>query len=248
MRQVSKLSAATLVLALAASVAIAQTGQPNPTPAFYPDCTRTNTDGCPAQVFSINSITDRNDIYNNMENGLRNALHRNDDISAAYSSSTGHYTVTVRGTPDDLAVAQKLIADLDRPKRNYRLTYTVTELDGGRQIGTQHYAMIMTSGQETSLNLENKLPINNTYISIGMNFDATLTEMGENAMLKSSVQDSSVAPQKPDATGTQQPIIRQATLKGESLLAPSKPMMLGSVDIPGSTSHLQIEVVMEEVH
>jgi hypothetical protein len=34
-------------------------------------------------------------------------------------------------------------------------------------------------------------------------------------------------------------------LKGESLLAPGKPLMLGSVDIPGSTSHLDVEVVME---
>ena len=78
-----------------------------------------------------------------------------------------------------------------------------------------------------------------------MNFSATLMEMGQNAMLKSSVDDTSVAPENSTIAGVQEPIVRQASLKGESLLAPGKPLMLGSVDIPGSTSHLDVEVVME---
>jgi hypothetical protein len=78
-----------------------------------------------------------------------------------------------------------------------------------------------------------------------MNFDATLTEMGNNAMLKSSVEQSSVAPEKSDIAGVQEPIVRQSSLKGESLLTPGKPLVLGSMDIPGSTSHLQIEVLMD---
>ena len=133
---------------------------------------------------------------------------------------------------------------------------------GAKQIGAQHYAMILASGQETSLKLGNKFPMATgsysggngqaaqtqfTYIDIGMNFDATLTEMGENAMLKSSVDDNSVAPQSTAIEGVKEPIVRQASLKGESLLRPGKPAMLGSVDIPGSTSHLNIEVVMENL-
>jgi hypothetical protein len=61
------------------------------------------------------------------------------------------------------------------------------------------------------------------------------------------VEDSSVAPQPPEIGGVKEPIIRQATLRGESLLTPGKPLMLGSVDIPGSTSHLDIEVVMQQL-
>jgi hypothetical protein len=129
-------------------------------------------------------------------------------------------------------------------------------MDGSKRIGTQHFAMVLTSGQETSLKLGNRVPIATgsggsqvstqfTYIDIGMNFDATLTEMGEHAMLKSSVDDSSVAPQNSTIGGVQEPIVRHSSLRGESLLAPGKPLMLGSVDIPGSTSHLDVEVVME---
>jgi len=69
--------------------------------------------------------------------------------------------------------------------------------------------------------------------------------MGENAMLKSSVEDTSAAPERSEIAGVREPIVRQSTLKGESLLAPGKPLALGSMDIPGSTTHLQIEVVME---
>ena len=182
---------------------------------------------------------------------MRNTLPN----GATVYQSINQSAIIVRATPDDLARAQKIINDLDRLKKNYRLTYTVTEMDGSKQIGVQHYAMILSSGQQTSLKLGNKIPMVTstggsaqtqfTYIDLGMNFDATLTEMGENAMLKSSVDQTSVAPQSSDIGGVKEPIVRQASLKGESLLSPGKPVMLGSVDIPGSTSHLQIEVVME---
>jgi type II secretory pathway component GspD/PulD (secretin) len=135
-------------------------------------------------------------------------------------------------------------------------------MDGSKQIGMQHYAMIMTSGQQTSLKLGNKFPIVTgssstggnstpdtqfTYLDVGMNFDATLTEMGENAVLKSSVEQASVAPQTSDIQGIKEPIIRQVTLRGEAFLTPGKTLKLGSMDIPGSTRHLDVEVVMEQL-
>jgi type II secretory pathway component GspD/PulD (secretin) len=185
---------------------------------------------------------------NEIVTALRNALSPCDKIYLIPSQGA----IVMEAPPDQLALAQKLINELDRPKKNYRLTYTVTDMDGSKQIGTQHFAMIMTSGQATSLKLGNRVPVATeptgtqyTYIDVGMNFDATLTEMGNNVMLRSSVDQSGAAPEKSDVAGTQQPIIRQASLKGESLLAPGKPLVLGSMDIPGSTSRLQIEVVME---
>jgi hypothetical protein len=121
--------------------------------------------------------------------------------------------------------------------------------------------MVLVSEQETTLKQGSKIPIATgsyssgspgvgvqtqfTYLDVGMNFAATLTAMGENAMLKSSVEDTSAAPERSEIAGVREPVVRQSTLKGESLLAPGKPLALGSMDIPGSTTHLQIEVVME---
>ena len=205
----------------------------------------------PERTFYLNNTFQQTDA-NEIVAALRNMLEACDKVYLLSSQNA----IVVRAGAENMALAQKLLTDLDRAKKTYRLTYPVTEMDGTKRIGSQHFAMVLTSGQETSLKLGNKFPIVTeaatpplqtqfTYIDIGMNFDATLTEMGQNAMLKSSVDDTSVAPQKSDIGGVQEPIVRQATLKGESLLTPGKPLMLGSVDIPGSTSHLDVEVVME---
>jgi hypothetical protein len=47
--------------------------------------------------------------------------------------------------------------------------------------------------------------------------------------------------------GRNDPVIRQATLQSTALLTLGKPVMLGSLDVPGSTRHLDIEVVLEVV-
>jgi type II secretory pathway component GspD/PulD (secretin) len=205
----------------------------------------------------LNNAVQQSDA-NEVVTMLRNALDMCDKIYLVANQGA----IVMEAPPDQLALAQKLITDLDRPKKNYRLTFTVTELDGSKQIGTQHFAMVAVSGQDTVLKQGSKIPVATgsysaggsnsagvqtqfTYIDVGMNFDATLTEMGNNAMLKSSVEQSSVAPERSVIAGVQEPIVRQSSLKGESLLAPGKPLALGSMDIPGSTSHLNIEVLME---
>jgi hypothetical protein len=45
--------------------------------------------------------------------------------------------------------------------------------------------------------------------------------------------------------GPQDPIVRQTALEGTSFLTPGKPVILGSLDIPGSTRHLDVDVMME---
>jgi hypothetical protein len=47
--------------------------------------------------------------------------------------------------------------------------------------------------------------------------------------------------------GTQDPVIRQTTLEGTSTLVLGKPLVLGSLDIPGSTRHQEVEVFSELV-
>jgi hypothetical protein len=68
--------------------------------------------------------------------------------------------------------------------------------------------------------------------------------MGDNAMLKSNVEQSSVAPET-SGVGPQDPIVRQSSLRCTSLLVPGKSQMLGSMGILGSTTRLDIEVLME---
>ncbi|WP_345945155.1 secretin N-terminal domain-containing protein [Granulicella sp. dw_53] len=173
---------------------------------------------------------------------------------------TNQNAIVLQATPDQQALAQKLLNDLDRPKKTYRLTYTVTELDSGKRIGTQHFAMIVVAGQRTVLKQGSKIPVitgtytsgntssqnQATYLDVGMNFDASLEEFANGVRLRTKVEQSSVAEEK-SGLGAQDPIIRQTVLEGTSVLSPGKPLILGSVDIPGSTRHLDVDVVMEQV-
>jgi type II secretory pathway component GspD/PulD (secretin) len=259
MKMVSKLIAPILTITLAGP-ALAQTpsdmqkanaSSPSKSSTDAP-ATRPNPDTFPERTFYLN-VSDQN-AQNEIVTALRNTVSPNDKVILVWSQNA----IVMRAGPEDMALAQTILSDLDRPRKNYRLTYTVSEMDENKKIGTQHYSMILAQGQETSLNLGSKFPIVTemgtsasqtqfTYLDLGMNFDATLTGMANGAMLKSSVEDSSVAPEKTVIGNQQEPIVRRTSLKGESFLIPGKSVMLGSMDIPGSPSRLDIEVVMEQL-
>jgi hypothetical protein len=143
--------------------------------------------------------------------------------------------------------------------KTYRLTYTLTETDGGKRVGTQHFAMVVVSGRKTVLKQGSKVPLVTgtvstsggpqtqvQYLDIGLNIDASIEESGEGIKLNTQVEQSTVAEEK-SGLGTQDPIIRQTKLEGTSILTADKPLTLGSMDIPGSARRLDIEVVMEPV-
>ena len=171
--------------------------------------------------------------------------------------------IVVSATDEQLARAERLINELDRAKKAYRLTYTVTETDAGKPVSTEHFVLNATDGQEETLKQGSKIPIitgsynavatdsksagaetQYTYLDVGMNFDATLTSMGDRAMLKSSLEQSSVSPEA-SGVGPQEPILLHTALKGTYVLTGGKPLALGTIDIPHSTRQLDISVAME---
>ena len=85
-----------------------------------------------------------------------------------------------------------------------------------------------------------------TYLDVGINIDATLNEVAGGAQCKCKVEQSSIGEEKAMG-GVQEPIVRQSVIEAFSLLQMGKPEVVGSLDITGSTRHLDIEVVMEPV-
>lgn len=213
----------------------------------------TKPDPTVVQTFYFTNTSQPNDP-NEISVAIRNLLPA--DIRAILVP--GENALSVRGTPDQLVLVQKLLNDLDRPKKAYRLTYTLTETDSGKRSGVQHFAMIVVTGGRTTLKNGSKVPIvtgasapgtsaQNTqvsYIDIGLNIDASLDELANGARLRTKVEQSSVAEER-SSVGTQDPVVRQTVFEGTSFLSPGKPLVVGSVDISGSTRHLDIEVVME---
>lgn len=206
------------------------------------------------QTLYLTNLTQENDA-NSVLNDLRNMLPK---AKVYYVPSQA--AISLRASAEDIALAQKILADLDKTKKIYRLTYTMTERDGARTIGVQHFAIIVASGSKTDFKQGSRVPIATasrnstsgspdtelTYIDVGQEIEATLDSYLDGVRLRTRVVQSSIVEDKP-GVGTPAPVIRQTTLEGTSTLVQGKPLVLGSVDVPGSTRHQEVEVVSELV-
>ena len=208
------------------------------------------------QTFYLSSVTQVNDA-NEVVNGLRNMLDPRVKIYLMPSENA----ITIRTTADQMALAQRLLKELDRPKKTFRLVYTVTEMDGTQRIGVQHFAMVLAAGARTVMKQGSRIPVavgmgepggapgnktQITYLDVGLNIDATVDGYVDGVRLRTKVEQSSVATET-SGVGLQDPVIRQTLLEGTSILTQGKPLVLGALDVPGSTRHLEVEVVLAVV-
>jgi type II secretory pathway component GspD/PulD (secretin) len=186
---------------------------------------------------------------------LRNLLDKDEKVYFVPSQNA----ITLRGTSEQLVRARKLLKDLDRPKKTYRLTYTISDMEDGKRIGVQHFDLIVVAGQKALLRQGNRVPVVTgnytkesaqesqvTYLDVGLIIDASLDESANGVRLRTKMEKSSVAEEK-SGVGAADPVIRQTTVEGTANLTQGKPVRLGSVDVLGSTRRLDVEVVSEIV-
>ena len=204
------------------------------------------------QTLYLTNLTQQNDAIE-LVNDLRNMLP---DAKLYYVPSQSAFSI--RASAEEIALAQKILADLDKTKKIYRLTYTMTERDGGKTIGVQHFSIIVASGSRTDFKQGSRVPISVaknaapgsnieiTYIDVGQEIEASLDGYLDGVRLRTKVVQSSIAEDK-SGVSTQDPVIRQTTLEGTSTLVQGKSLVLGSLDIPGSTRHQEVEVLSELV-
>jgi type II secretory pathway component GspD/PulD (secretin) len=204
------------------------------------------------QTLYLTNLTQQNDA-NEVVSDLRNMLP---NAKLYYVPSQSAFSI--RASAEEIALAQKILADLDKTKKIYRLTYTMTERDGAKTIGVQHFSIIVASGSKTDFKQGSRVPISVatnaapgsnaeiTYIDIGQEIEASLDGYLDGVRLRTKVVQSSIAEDK-SGVGTQDPVIRQTTLEGTSTLVQGKPLVLGTLDIPGSTRHQEVEVLSELV-
>jgi type II secretory pathway component GspD/PulD (secretin) len=224
----------------------AQTGAPDARPA-PPPAPET------VQTFFIKNASEPNDL-NDIQTDLRNIIPR-----ARIYGIQSQSAITIKAVSEDMETARKLIADLDRPKQLYRLTYAITEIDGGNRLGARHFVVLAASGERTIFKQGSRVPIVTgtndgqtvktqvQYVDTGLNIEATVGGSPEGLSLRTKIEQSSVADEKAVA-GSQDPVITQLVVQETSVLAQGKPLVLGSFDIPGTSKHQEIEVVAELVH
>ena len=201
------------------------------------------------EVFRLAHVTQQNDM-NDLLTGIRNVLGPRARI---YPNST-QSAIIVRGTAEELEEARKLVADLDKPLPLYKLTFTITQLEDGKRSGSQRYTLLASEGQRVELKEGQRVPIITgkaasddasqqtlvTYVDIGLNISATF----EGSILKAKVEESAVADEK-STVNIQDPIIRQVSLANTATITLGKSAALGSFDIPNSTRHREVEVLVE---
>jgi hypothetical protein len=150
-------------------------------------------------------------------------------------------------------------AKIEKSPTTYRLTYTLTEMDGSKRIGTQHFSLTVNPMNTGRIKLGSRIPIATglsnqegtaqaqfQYNDIGLTIYVNLKEFAAGVLADSSVDQTGISEEQ-SSVGRNNPVIRHAHLENTALLAPGKPVMLGSLDVPGSTRHLDVEVVVEVV-
>ncbi|MGA3044992.1 MAG: hypothetical protein ABSD67_00090 [Terracidiphilus sp.] len=206
------------------------------------------------QTLYLANLTQQNDM-NDIQNDLRNMLPK-----AKLDLISPQNAISIRATPEDIQLAQKLLADLDRARKTYRITYTITDSDSGRRIGTQRVSLLVISGSKTQVKQGSKVPIMTgsydagtptqnsqvQYQDVGLNIEASANGAANGVEVRTKIEQSSAAEEK-SGMGPQDPVVRQTVLEVTSALAPGKPLLLGALDFPGSTRHQEIEIVAELV-
>lgn len=208
-----------------------------------------------SQTIFLKNLTQPNEL-SDVQTALRNMLGGRTRIYLV----TTQNAISIEGTPEDIQLAQKLVAEFDRPRKLYRLTYTFTDTDSDTRARTQTLAVVAASGERTILKQGSKVPIvtgtydsdnskANTqvqYLDVGLTIDVTVVGHADILSLHSKVEQSSLADEK-SGVGPQDPVVRQSVFENTTTITPGKPLIIGSIDILGTTRKQEIAVVAELV-
>jgi type II secretory pathway component GspD/PulD (secretin) len=207
------------------------------------------------QTFYLTDITDQHEA-NDIVTDLRNMLPR-----AKIYHVESQQAISVRGSAEDIQTAQKILADINRPHKVYRLTYSITEMDGDKNLGTQKVSVIVTdTGEKAILKQGSKVPIVTgtstesssaltsqvQYEDVGLAIEASISGSTDVVHIHTKISQSSV-PDTRILAGMPDPDIQQTILEETAALVPGKALVLGSLDTPGGPRHEEISVVSELV-
>src|ERR1700677_1220532 len=133
------------------------------------------------QTLYLTNLTQEKDA-NEVVTDLRNMLPSAKTIYVPSQSA-----ISIKAPAEDIAIARKILSDLDKTKKIYRLTYTMTEKDGGKTIGVQHFPIIVARGSRTDFKQGCWVPVavksdspsggsnvEITYLDIGAEIEASL--------------------------------------------------------------------------
>jgi len=202
------------------------------------------------QTFYLKNATSQN-AANDIQTAMRNLLPG----AKIYYAATEN-ALMVSGSTEELALAQKMLADLDRPQQVYRVSYTLSDGHGA----PRRLVLLLVPGRRAVAKQGSRVPIMtgsykegggepaNTqfqYVDVGLNVDASMEGYGDGLRLQSKIEETSISEQKSNV-GIQDPIVDQSVLESESAVSSGKPATLGSLQMPDG-KRMEVQVSIEAV-
>jgi hypothetical protein len=189
---------------------------------------------------SVSSPTDLQDIVNSLRTILE--LRRIQQIPS-------HQTIVVRGTAEQVALAEKLINDMDMTKKKtegqYRLEFKIMEFEDDKKVSSKTYSLLVEPHEVGKLRIGSKVPIlvndkDKTYTDVGKNIDCQVRSETEHTVgLHLALEVSSIDPAEHSPTGN--PVIQTERIETSSTLELGKPTTVSSFYDPATKHNLQID-------
>lgn len=207
---------------------------------------------CPARFFYLSNIAQPNELQD-----FVNALRTIAEISRIQQIPS-EQLVIVRGTPEQLALAEKLEDEIDRDKRRfggigYRLDFKLTQSEGEKKVRSHVYS-IVTEGRESaklgigraqpaaspreappeSKPLPEAAPRQSIECRVLAENERTIDLTVEADFSPSGARETGKVVESPDPT--------QWRFKDRAVLELGKPTVIGMVDDPDRERAFQLEV------
>src|SRR5947207_9181879 len=141
-------------------------------------------------------------------------------------------------------------SNVERPMQPYRAEFAITELQGGKKINSRHYSMLLNLGGWNDIKIGTKVPVATgqgmyQYMDLGTSIKCKLIESANDVALDVRSDFSNLS--NPEEARSSQPVIRQISIEGNTVVASGKPVVIGVVDDPSSTRQFQLEATVTKL-
>lgn len=193
---------------------------------------------------NLSSPTDLQDVVN----GIRTLIE-----VPRIQQMPAHQTIMVRATPEQMAVTEKLVEDLNLAKQRtggqYRLDFKITEGNDEKKTGARTYSLLIEPRETGKVRIGQKVPIltkdqERTYTDVGKSIDCQVRSETEHSVsLRLTIEFSEIPT---DEHGTPQSqhgdvLIERMSMESSVTLELGTPTTVGSFQDPVSKHIFQIE-------
>lgn len=206
------------------------------------------------ETIHLNNLTQQNGL-DEVQSCLRNILPR-----ITIHSLPSQQTLSVRGSVEDIAMAKKIVAEFDRSRAAYRLTFTMNGTDGKKNAEAQTFSLVADSGEKTEFKQERRgAKVGGRYDArsstqnmqvqdqdVRLSVEVTVDGFDDRLRFHSKLERSITSEDK-SRVGAQDTILKLAVLERATTLALGKEQVLGSIDMLGNGDKLVVSVVAERV-